>query len=74
MYEVLQLYMTSKRAGADPGYVKRGGRDPNGGGVADITLKQPKNNQKFICQKGGAAADSNHTWICPWKSAEKWLF
>ena len=28
-------------AGADPGYVKRGGRDPKGGGgaVADITPK-----------------------------------
>ena len=26
-------------SGADPGYVKRGGRDPKGGGVADITRK-----------------------------------
>ena len=30
-------------SGADPGYVKRGGRDPKGGGrVADITENSPK--------------------------------
>ena len=63
-----------ENTGADPGYVKRGvPRSKRGGGGwynPKIAQKWPKIG--WICMiylsKGGACADSDHTWIRPWNS------
>ena len=60
-------------SGADPGYVKRGGVEIQKGGPGGwynpkITQKLPKIGwiSMIYLSKGGAGADSDHTWIRPW--------